>query len=70
MGKIRDMQIVGTYDLIKSSEFEKLGHQLRPVATLRILLWLQLHPQCGILHPQSLVCTPNVFLLLKDDNSF
>ena len=30
-------------------------------ATLRILLRLQLHPQRGILHPQSLVCTPNVF---------
>ena len=34
-----------------------------PGATLRILLRLQLHPQRGILHPQSLVCTPNVFTL-------
>ena len=30
-------------------------------AALCILLRLHLQPQCGILQPQSVVCTPNVF---------
>ena len=42
---------------------QAMNGRMCPGATLRILLRLQLHPQRGILHPQSLVCTPNVFTL-------